>query len=89
MTGSAPLLEEGFGIDHVFADGRCLPGEVGAGGVDLVQLRPVVVTPRQQQRHAKRPNAARFCGAMSRTSIRTRLKSCLPQLLAAIPLPLL
>lgn len=47
MTGSAPLLEEGFGIDHVFADGGCLPGEVGAGGVDLVQLRPVVVTPRQ------------------------------------------
>jgi hypothetical protein len=45
-----------------------LPSKVGAGGVNLVQLRPVVIKARQQQRHAKGPHAARLCSSSSSSS---------------------
>ena len=55
------LLQERLCVVHVLANRARLPRKVGAGGVDLVQLWPVVVVAGKQQRHAKGPHAAGLC----------------------------
>mmetsp|Transcript_20628 Transcript_20628/g.53943 ORF Transcript_20628/g.53943 Transcript_20628/m.53943 type:complete len:279 (+) Transcript_20628:98-934(+) len=54
---AVPLLQERLGVGHVLPDGGGLPGKVGAGGVNLVQLRPVVVKAGHQEGDAKGAHA--------------------------------
>mmetsp|Transcript_7842 Transcript_7842/g.27397 ORF Transcript_7842/g.27397 Transcript_7842/m.27397 type:complete len:576 (-) Transcript_7842:35-1762(-) len=55
-----PLLQKASRVLVVLADGRRLPAVEGARGVDLEELRALIVVARHQARHAKGPNAARL-----------------------------
>mmetsp|Transcript_28058 Transcript_28058/g.71737 ORF Transcript_28058/g.71737 Transcript_28058/m.71737 type:complete len:234 (-) Transcript_28058:184-885(-) len=52
-----PLLKEGLRIDEVLPNRRRLPGKVRARGIDLKELRAVVVEAGEEDRDAKGTNA--------------------------------
>mmetsp|Transcript_36978 Transcript_36978/g.106264 ORF Transcript_36978/g.106264 Transcript_36978/m.106264 type:complete len:244 (+) Transcript_36978:56-787(+) len=54
------LLQEALCVHVVLADGRGLPGEVGATGVHLEELRARVVVARNHERDAEGPHASRL-----------------------------
>lgn len=51
-----PLFQERLCADKVLADRGGLPAEIGAGGIDLVELGLAVLHSRHKERHPKRPH---------------------------------
>lgn len=52
------LLQEGLSVFGVLADGSCLPAVVGAGGIQLHQVRSSLIIASHQDRYTEGPIAS-------------------------------